>query len=99
MALHIDGPSHKVGELVKEKQLINWEKEISESQARRLLQKKFYPFQEVLVISHHISGLSILCLPITYLCNFVLIILNYFLVLRSLLYFELFFISSFLTLF
>jgi len=47
MALHIDGPSHKVGELVKEKQLINWEKEISESQARRLLQKKFYPFQEI----------------------------------------------------
>ena len=49
MALHIDGPSRKVGELVKDKQLINWEKEISESQARRLLQKKFYPFQEVLI--------------------------------------------------
>ena len=48
MALHIDGPSRKVGEKTKEKQSMKWEKEIPETQARRILQKKFYPFQEVL---------------------------------------------------
>ena len=47
MSLHVDGPSRKPGEQLKEKQDMIWDKEISESKARRILQKKFYPFQEV----------------------------------------------------
>eukprot|EP00794_Sanderia_malayensis_P020397 gene20397-22410_t len=48
MSLQSDGPTRKsTNEIPKQKEFI-WTTEISESQARRLLQQKFYPFQRVL---------------------------------------------------
>ena len=58
MALHINGPSRKVGENAKERLSINWEEEITEAQAKKILQKKFYPFREVLLRPSCISILS-----------------------------------------
>ena len=50
MSLHVDGPSRKIGQELKSKTEVVWEKEISVTEARRILQKKFYPFQEVRVL-------------------------------------------------
>lgn len=50
MSLVVDGPSRKPGEKVREKGNIVWDKEIAESSAKRILQQKFYPFQEVMFL-------------------------------------------------
>ncbi len=47
MSLHGEGPTRKIGDGVPKHKNIKWDMEISEWEARRTLQQRFYQFQKV----------------------------------------------------
>eukprot|EP00795_Rhopilema_esculentum_P003227 gene3227-1546_t len=47
MSLENEFPSRRIGENRKQKEQFAWDNEISPYEAKRILQKKFYPFQEI----------------------------------------------------